>query len=118
MEKKFKKYALKISLFIGKLAHIFLPNYIFLPCLTAIKKIPYGSKIVMCFDPNLIRKEYEFNLKPREYELRGKDWKLILKIRERFDFGNIDYEKFNKKDMKEILNLDLDKLDLINTNKI
>ena len=86
MEKKFKKYALKISLFIGKFAHIFLPNYIFFPCLTAIKKIPYGSKFIMCFDPNLIRKVYQFNLKPREFILRGRDWKLILNIRDHIGF--------------------------------
>ena len=86
MEKKFKKYALKIPFFLGKLAHIVLPNYIFLPFLTAIKKIPYGSKFVMCFDPNLIRKVCQFNLKPREFKLRGKDWKLILNIRDHIGF--------------------------------
>jgi len=86
MEKKLRKYALKIPLFIAKLSHIFLPNYILLPFLTSIKKIPYGSKFVMCFDPNLIRKEYQFNLKPREFELKGKDWKLILNIRDHIGF--------------------------------
>ncbi len=86
MEKKFKKYALKIFLLLGKFSHIFLPNYIFLPCLTSIKKIPYGSKFIMCFDPNLIRKVYQFNLKPREFNLRGRDWKLILNIRDHIGF--------------------------------
>ena len=86
MEKKFKKYALKIPLFLAKFAYIFLPNYILLPFLTSIKKIPFGAKFVMCFDPNLIRKEYQFNLKPREFELRGRDWKLILNIRDHIGF--------------------------------
>ena len=86
MEKKFKNYALKISLFIGKFAHILLPIFIFLPCLTAIKKIPFGLKFIMCFDPNLIRKVYQFNLKPREFILRGRDWKLILNIRDHIGF--------------------------------
>ena len=86
MEKKLKKYALKIPLFLAKFVHIFLPNYILLPLLTSIKKIPYGSKLVMCFDPNLIRKVYQFNLKPREFKLRGKGWKLILNVRDHIGF--------------------------------
>ena len=86
MEKKLKKSAAKITLFLGKFAHIFLPNYILLPFLTSIKKIPYGSKFVMFFDPNLIRKVYKFNLKPREFKLRGRDWKLILNIRDHIGF--------------------------------
>ena len=80
------QYALKISLFFAKIAHIFLPNYILLPTLTLLKKIPFGSKVVMCFDPNLIRKVYQFNLKPREYKLSGRDWKLILNIRDHIGF--------------------------------
>ena len=86
MENKLRKSVLRIPLFFAKLAHIFLPNYILLPFLTSIKKIPYGSKIIMCFDPNLIRKIYKFNLKPREFELKGKDWKLILNIRDHIGF--------------------------------
>ena len=84
--KKIRKNALKIPLFFAKLAHIFLPNYILLPFLTSIQKIPFGSKIIMFFDPNLIRKVYQFNLEPREFKLNGKDWKLILNIRDHIGF--------------------------------
>ena len=86
MKKKLKKSAYKISLFLAKFAHIVLPNYILLSLLNSIKKIPYGSKFVRCFDPNLIRKVYQFNLKPREFKLRGRDWKLILNIRDHIGF--------------------------------
>ena len=73
MENKLRKSVLKIPLFFAKLANIILPNYILLPFLTSIKKIPYGSKFVMFFDPNLIRKVYKFNLKPREFKLRTRE---------------------------------------------
>ncbi len=86
MDKKLRKSALKIPLFFAKLAHIFFPNYILLPFLNSVKNIPYGSKFVMCFDPNLIRKVYQFNLKPREFKLRGRDWELILNIRDHIGF--------------------------------
>lgn len=83
--KKHLKY--KIYFLVGKIAHIIIPNYLLLNLLKKVSRLPrLGWKIITYFDPNLIRKLYEFDLKSKVQKLKGDGWELYINTRDHIGF--------------------------------
>lgn len=76
----------KIIYIVAKTLHLVLPNYILMNFLAFIQTIPILRKLVLFFDPNLIRKNVNFDMPEKLIFLRNSNWNLKVNSSDHIGF--------------------------------
>tara|TARA_Y100000389_G_scaffold134821_1_gene132303 strand:+ start:517 stop:1461 length:945 start_codon:yes stop_codon:yes gene_type:complete len=76
----------KLIFMFTRACHSILPNYILLNSLVLLSKIPILDRLVFLFDPNVIRKNINFDLPDSPISLRDKRWNLLVNSRDHIGF--------------------------------